>query len=81
MFFLAVTLGFFSEQIRKKLFRKKRARDLAIAMIEDQRKDVAQLHKLLIGEKNGSIGQIACALLLREIRVYREVVIFRYKTY
>jgi hypothetical protein len=50
MIFLAVTLGFFAEQIREHRTEQKTANDLVIALIEDLKKDTAQLNQLAIQE-------------------------------
>src|SRR5664279_2703663 len=51
MIFLAVTLGFFAEQIREHISEKSRAGELAEAMINDLKEDTAQFHQLIKYEK------------------------------
>ena len=51
MIFLAVTLGFFAEQIREHISEKSRARELAESMINDLKEDTTQLHQLIGQEK------------------------------
>lgn len=51
MIFLAVTLGFFAEQIREHISEKSRAGELAESMINDLKEDTTQMRRLIDQEK------------------------------
>lgn len=65
MIFLAVTLGFFAENIRESIAHRKKEKEYIVSIIQDLKMDTAGINKHLIYRQDRKIKLDSLSLLLK----------------